>query len=68
MQHRVSATPREEIPSEPAKRNVFQCGLLLQLPRMLVYYRKADSGRRGTVLLIGRRKLVSKVVPVAQAV
>jgi len=30
---------------------------------MLVYYRKADISRRGTILLIRRRKLVGKVVP-----
>lgn len=35
---------------------------------MLVHYGKADTSRRGTILLICRRKLVGKVVPIVQTV
>lgn len=71
MQHIVFATAREYregTTSEPAKRSVFQCGPLPQFPHMLVYYRKADTGRRRMILLIGRRKLFGKVMPVVQTV
>jgi hypothetical protein len=68
MQRRAVNRHRRGSTSDPAKSSALQCGSSLQFPHVLVYYRKADVGRKGTILLIRRRKLVGKVVPVVQTV